>query len=254
VADGGVAMISGVPLLRVGDEGPLAGEVHQALLEAGYQVDAGELAAGKYGPSSYDAVRAFQASHLGPDRHPLTEDGIVGPATLFALRHPSLEPGQAYTVPGWRYDLSAVREQVRRVVEVAVRELGVHEQPDGSNRGPRVDQYTAPTLGVPWCAGFVSWCFARGEGGSPFGRILSTWGLYDWAKARGCVLGEAALPQPGDVFVILRGDRHGHTGLVVHVLDDGRLATCEGNASNAVRGCIRPRSGVSAILRPVPLV
>ncbi len=241
--------------------GIAVGGVQQLLTEAGYTVPPAELAAVQYGDGTYHAVLAFQASHLAQDGHPLSEDGVVGEQTWYALQHPGTA-GVRYTVDGWRCDPSQVREQVRRVLEVAAGEIAVCEQPDGTNRGPRVDVYTRPDfLGSPWCALFTSYCYALGtEGGSPYGRIASTWGIYEWAQHAGRVLGAAALPQAGDQFVILRGDQHdatnrrGHTGIVCGLTDDGRLCTIEGNASNAVRGCIRPRAGVSAVLRPIPLV
>lgn len=248
-------------LIRKGMNGIAVGRVQQALIENGYSVPPAETQQFQYGDGTYDAVRAFQASHLGRDGHPLGEDGVIGDETWYALQHPGVA-GVRHTVLGWRYDLSQIREAVRRVIEVAAGEIGTFEQPDGSNAGPRVDVYTTPGFhGSPWCALFASWCFAQAEGGSPFGRIAGTWALYEWAQRKpGAVLSSAALPQPGDVFVILRGDqwdtenRRGHTGIVCHVLDTGKLCTIEGNASNAVRGCIRARGDVSAILRPVPLV
>ncbi len=242
-------------LIRKNMTGVAVGRVQQVLIEAGYEISAIELGATLFGDSTYAAVRAFQASHLGSDGHPLGEDGVVGAETWYALTHPG-QAGVRYTVPGWRCEPSQIREAVRRVVEIAAGEIGVHEDPDGSNDGRRIRAYTAPDfIGSPWCALFASWAFQQGaEEGSPFGRVASTWGLYEWAQARGRVLGEAALPQAGDVFVILRGERRGHTGIVCGVTDDGRLCTIEGNASNAVRGCLRGRSAVSAVLRPVPLV
>jgi len=243
-------------LLRKGDIG--VGSIQQALVEAGENVSADELASGVFGPSTELAVRDFQARHVDANGHALGEDGIVGPGTMWALLHPNGGgPGARFTAPGWRCEPSEAREAVRRVLEVAVGELvlGVTEQPDGSNRGPRVDVYTAPDLGIPWCAAFVSYCFARGvDAGSPFGRILSALKMRDWAAANSRLLGIAALPQPGDVFIILRGDLHGHVGLIVGNTPDGRMLTIEGNAGNAVRGLIRARASVTAIARPIPLI
>lgn len=242
-------------LARQGSVG--VGTIHQALVEAGEPVAADELAKGIFGPSTELAVRDFQARHVGASGAALQEDGICGPMTLWALQHPNGRNGgqPRYTAPDWRCEPSEARAAVRRVLEVAVGEIGVIEQPDGSNRGARVDVYTAPDLGIPWCAAFVSWCFLRGaEDGSPFGRILSALKMRDWAVAHGRVLGEAAIPQAGDVFVLLRGDLHGHVGLVVGNTPDGRMLTIEGNSGNAVRGLVRARSSVSLVVRPIPLV
>lgn len=244
-------------LVRQGDDGLAVGRVQQALLEAGYDVPNDERIAVHFGSGTYDAVRAFQVSHLGPSGVPLTEDGIVGDQTWWALQHPGGHTN--YTVPGWRYDLSIVRAEVRPALETAVGEIGTCEQPDGSNDGPRIRLYTAPDfIGSPWCALFASWCFAKLDGGSPFGRIAATWAIYDWAVAKGRIVGAADTPQPGDIFLILRGSRNdpgrrGHTMIVCTDLGGGLFATIEGNASNAVRGCVRQKLSVSAVVRPVPL-
>src|SRR4051812_27999515 len=47
-----------------------------------------------------------------------------------------------------------------RALAVAVRELGVHESPPGSNRTAFGRWFGVD--GVPWCAIFVSYCFAKG--------------------------------------------------------------------------------------------
>ncbi len=247
-------------LIRKGMSGVSVGRLQQILVEANYAISSIETQQFAFGDSTYDALKAFQASHLGPSGHPLSEDGVVGAETWYALQHPGHEGGD-YTLPEWRCELSQVREQVRRVLEVAVGEIGIHEIPDGSNDSPRIRTYTAPDfIGSPWCALFASYCFSMLDGGSPFGRIAATWALYEWAQKNNRVLSAAASPSPGDVFLILRGDqydsvnRRGHTGIICGVLDDGRLASIEGNASNAVRGGIRNRHDVSAIIRPVPLI
>jgi hypothetical protein len=169
---------------------------------------------------------------------------------MWALLHPNGTQSR-YTAPGWRCAPSEARAEVRRILEVAVGEIGVVERPDASNRGPRVDVYTAPELGIPWCAAFVSWCYAHAEKGSPFGRLLSALRFRDWGAAHGRTLGASALPQPGDVFVIPRGDLHGHVGLVAGLAPDGRMLTIEGNAGNAVRGLVRARAAVTAVVRPM---
>ena len=51
-----------------------------------------------------------------------------------------------------------------RVVEIALKEVGVKEHPAGSNSGPRVNQYLKAAglgPGYPWCAAFVTWCLRR---------------------------------------------------------------------------------------------
>lgn len=64
------------PMVSQGDNGPAVTELQRRLNAAGYScaVD------GEFGPGTYDAVCAFQASHQ------LEVDGVVGPATWAALR------------------------------------------------------------------------------------------------------------------------------------------------------------------------
>jgi hypothetical protein len=221
--------------------------LHQELIEAGEAIAADELAAGVIGPSTTAAVCSFQARHTGSDGHALAVDGVVGPATAWALAHPNGGVAR-YTAAGWRCEPSQAREAVRDALVGAVNEIGACEQPDGSNRGPRVDVFTAPDLGIPWCAAFVSWCYRLA--GSPFGRLLSAYKIAEWAKARGRV---ATDPEPGDLFIILRGDLHGHVGMVAGAPVAGRFCTVEGNAGNAVRGLVRACDAVTLFVRPIPL-
>ncbi|MGH9889023.1 MAG: CHAP domain-containing protein, partial [bacterium] len=101
------------------------------------------------------------------------------------------------------------------------------EEPLGSNRGPRVDEYLGsvgidPALGgQPWCAAFVYWCFARAAADAsvdnPVVRSASVLGQWAGAGRRGLrrLTREEALadPQsilPGCVFVISTGRGRGH--------------------------------------------
>lgn len=244
-------------LVRKGDTGIAVGRVQQKLIEAGYNVPQPEMMAIQFGDGTYDAVRSFQASHVGPGGRPLSEDGIVGDETWWALQHPGGDA--AFIADGWSFDASTVRDVIRPTLVIAAGEIGVREDPDGSNDGPQIRQYTDPGfIGDPWCALFASWAFEKGMGACPFGRLAATWAIYEWAQQHGFVLGDAAIVQPGDVLLILRGDRNdpkrrGHTMICCTNLGGGKLATIAGNESNAVRGGIRDRSALSAIVRVVPL-
>lgn len=51
---------------------------------------------------------------------------------------------------------------IEHIARIAIAEIGVQEQPRGSNRGPRVDQYQAASWlkqkdWGAWCATFVCW-------------------------------------------------------------------------------------------------
>jgi hypothetical protein len=114
-------------------------------------------------------------------------------------------------------------------------EVGVTEQPPGSNDAPRIGQYRQATAGSgvgPWCAYFVSWAAREagvplGDAGQGFGRVDDVWA---WAERSGKAIPAAgAQPQPGDLIV---WDEH--IGVVESVGADGRINTIEGNSSDSV--------------------
>jgi len=118
-------------------------------------------------------------------------------------------------------------------LRIAQDEVGVKEDPPGSNRGPRVDEYLRATgldparSSYPWCAAFVTWVCLEVErrlGALAFRGSASVATLLERNP-------ELALPapEPGCVFIHLRDDGKGHTGFVTRVNDDWSLATLEGN-------------------------
>jgi hypothetical protein len=137
-------------------------------------------------------------------------------------------PGVAPAVPGTGGSgaLAAAQSQV-----------GVAEQPPGSNDGPQIAQYRTATAGSgvgPWCAYFTSWAAAQagvplGEAGQGFGSVSA---VYAWAQrtGRATPAGPGVRPNPGDLIVW--GGRH--IGIVESVDADGSIHTIEGNSSNAV--------------------
>jgi hypothetical protein len=119
-------------------------------------------------------------------------------------------------------------------LQVAETQVGVTEQPPGSNDGPQIAQYRTATqgayAGAPWCAYFVSWCAA--QAGAPIGSqgqgLGSVAEITDWARSTGRL---TQTPAPGEL--ILFGTEH--VGIVKSVNPDGSLTTVEGNASDGVR-------------------
>ncbi|MFB9376358.1 peptidoglycan-binding protein [Kineococcus gynurae] len=120
------------------------------------------------------------------------------------------------------------------VLEIARGQLGVREEPAGSNRVRYGDWYGVTG---PWCAMFVSWCtftagvplpastakgFAWTPAGAAWFRSLGRW---------------TADPAPGHVvffdFPADDVDRISHVGLVESVEADGTLVTIEGNTDAA---------------------
>ena len=120
-----------------------------------------------------------------------------------------------------------------RALDIAKTQLGVTEQPPGSNDGPQIAMYRSAVAGsyagAPWCAYFVSW--AAAQAGAPIGAngqgLGSVSAITDWGKSTGRF---TETPQPGDL--ILFGTEH--VGIVESVNPDGTLTTVEGNTSNGV--------------------
>jgi hypothetical protein len=114
-------------------------------------------------------------------------------------------------------------------------EVGVREQPPGSNDSPRIAQYRQATAGSgvgPWCAYFTSWAARQagvplGDQGQGFGRVDD---VYAWAQRTGkAIPAGTAKPQPGDLIV---WDEH--IGVVESVDPNGAIHTIEGNSSDQV--------------------
>lgn len=121
------------------------------------------------------------------------------------------------------------------MVRLARREVGVAEQPPGSNDSPRIAQYRHATAGSgvgPWCAYFVSWAARQagaplGDSGQGFGRVDDVWA---WAERTGkAIPAGSRRPQAGDLVV---WDEH--IGIVESVRPDGSITTIEGNSSDQV--------------------
>ncbi len=191
---------------------------------------------GDFGNQTLGAVKTFQARFPDTDGVPLKVDGEVGPLTWAALFG-----GQSVTVRN-----ETTNDLLAGAVRVAVGEIGVMEDPRGSNRGPRVDQYVSatglsPSGQFPWCACFVFFCFKQAS--ENLGRsnpVVRTAGVLDhWNKAgaKGVTRitaaqasGSPALIRPGHIFIMNFGSGLGHTGIVERVTG-GKIVTIEGNTN-----------------------
>lgn len=153
-------------------------------------------------------VREFQRSHLDVFGGPLSTDGTIGPLTQWAL------------------DLFSCSPRRRAAVARAQSAIGITEEPPGSNRGIRIDEWLGrchASTGQPWCAAFASWC-------------LDTVAIAG-AQALGGHFPAVDSPLPGDVMWFSTGAGKGHCGLVVG-LGPHEVLTIEGNSQDAVR-CVR---------------
>jgi len=155
------------------------------------------------------------------------ETGLVlgGPGTRTLQAVPSSDP----------YGLASTAGE--RALRAAQAEIGVREDPPGSNNGTRIAEYRTATAGsapgVPWCAYFVSWAARNagtpvGEQGQGYGAVAQ---IASWGQRTGRLLPAGTTPAPGDL--ILFGSRH--IGIVESVAPDGRLTTVEGNHQNSVQ-------------------
>lgn len=132
------------------------------------------------------------------------------------------------------------------VVRLARQEIGVTEV-NGTNCGPRVDEYKAatwldPLKGWPWCAAFVCWLVrealaSTGVAETPTfqrPRTAGAWDFENWSLAqdrstqtrkphRGDIL-------PGDILVF----KFSHIGIAETAPDkNGVVTTIEGNTDGA---------------------
>jgi hypothetical protein len=192
---------------------------------------------GIFGPSTENGVRLFQAQSTDARGRALEVDGVVGPATWAALFGTG--------------ELIADRsdsELIRRMIEIASSQVGVREDPIGSNRGEQVDAYLRrcgldpEEASYAWCVAFVYWCFD--EAANQLGHdndMPKTAGVHDlWNR-----LGEAGrtrltpgqaqrnpeLIKPGMMFFIDTGGGFGHAG-IIKAVEGAVLRTIEGNTTD----------------------
>jgi hypothetical protein len=122
----------------------------------------------------------------------------------------------------------------QRFLSVARSQLGVSEEPKGSNKGKQIEKYLKSVGlggGYSWCMAFAKWCMdqacAEAKIKNPMyvtGGVLSQWNHID-AKYK------ASKPEPGDIFIMDFGGGLGHTGIVEKV--EGKvLSTIEGNSND----------------------
>lgn len=120
------------------------------------------------------------------------------------------------------------------IIDIALKEIGYTESPANSNR----TKYGAwfGFDGVPWCAMFVSWCYA--EAGHSLGNIGFEKGycgcqtaLDHFTKSGEIIPYETAVP--GDIFLVdwNRDGRFDHTGMLVEKVNGVDFITVEGNTS-----------------------
>lgn len=251
-AEGGrssfTAGLAGRPDLRPVASNPYVAELQRLLRENGY--GGADLATdGVFNEATRRQVEIFQAQHIDQSGKPLKVDGVVGEKTWWALLHPSGDAQRNYLPTPSVSGLTPTRKALMDLL-VAEHRHDVKEVPDGTNRGPRIDQYwgNSGLIGQPWCCAFVSWALFQTLQSYPIGGIHHTGVQRMWVTAR--EQHQTTLePKPGDIFVQLFRGGQGHTGFVVCVSADGKtIYTCEGNAGNRLKLGRRPASTIDGFI------
>lgn len=140
-------------------------------------------------------------------------------------------------------------------IRVANSFLGIHENPDGSNRTILGERFG--WNGVPWCAISVSLILSDPSVGLNV-HTASTDEMEAWGRAKTHSLslvsgGRTVTPKPGDIAVWdFKGDgTPNHVSMVEKVLADGRIQTLGGNEQNEFRRAIRSKStALRGFVRP----
>lgn len=132
------------------------------------------------------------------------------------------------------------------IVTIATAEIGV-EEVNGTNCGPRVDEYKAatwlnPKVGWPWCAAFACWVVREAAklAGVEFTktfkrpRTAGAWDFENWSLAQDrstwTKKPHGGDIEPGDIVIF----KFSHIGFAVSKPDkNGFVMTVEGNTDAA---------------------
>lgn len=214
--------------------------IQNALVAAGY----GPFTAGVYDDAMESTVKLFQSQHVDRDGRRLDSDGVVGPMTWGAIFGGATVPPKAVT--------SRTSALAQEALNVAHAQVGVMEQPVGSNRGPQVDEYLK-RVGIDpvhttadqryWCMAFVYWCVdeaaKRRSVPNPLAHtagVIDQWnrcqnrpGVTRITAADACA--NPSKIEPGQILILDHGGGAGHTGIISGV-DGPHLTVVEGNANS----------------------
>ena len=163
----------------------------------------------------------------------VSADGVDGPVTWNAI----------LAKMSTKSPVTSSGSVAEKMVSLAREEIGVSEV-DGSNCGPRVDEYKAATWldadkGWPWCAAFICWLVREAIEGEDVKfkrpRTAGAWDFENWAKQQSANGVELRKPtnediKAGDIVVFT----FSHIGLAVKDADSsGYVVTIEGNTNGA---------------------
>lgn len=218
---------------RLIKEGESNTTIVKAIQKRLMELNIGDLTGtGVFGAKTKTAIKIFQATHRDQMGNPLEIDGEVGSLTWAAL----------FGTENIVVSEDAPNNLLTEVLKVASTQVGVMEDPPGSNKGPEVDQYLA-SVGLPpgnfWCAAFVYWCFNKaciqlGRNNPVYktGHVMTHWNKTAGKKIVTVdAVDKPSLIKPGHIFILNTGGSSGHTGLVEKV-EGGFIHTIEGNSND----------------------
>jgi hypothetical protein len=188
---------------------------------------------GIFGPKTTNAVKLFQATHRDQNGNALEIDGKVGSVTWSVLFG-------SQTMP---VVVDSSNQLLIEALNSAISQIGVMEDPPGSNKGKKVEEYLASVGlggGQFWCAAFIYWCFQKATEnngrGNPLvktGHCMTHWNSSPAKKILASdAMNKPSLIKPGQIFIINTGGTHGHTGMIERV-EGGFIHTIEGNTDPA---------------------
>lgn len=139
----------------------------------------------------------------------------------------------------------------QQIINVAKAELGVTENPVGSNNVKYNTEYYGGAVSgtsYPWCAVFLWWVFKHANASSLFcggQKTAAVQFIYNYYNGQGRVY---STPKPGDLAIITPAN-FGHTGLVISVSGNS-YTTIEGNSSDRVKQNNRTLGDGTVFCRP----
>ena len=188
---------------------------------------------GIFGPKTTNAVKLFQATHRDQNGNPLEIDGKIGSITWAILF--GEQPIQVVQ--------QTTNLLLYESLNIAISQVGVMEDPPGSNRGEKVEEYLA-SVGLDggnyWCAAFVYWCFQQvcENNGRQNPLVKTGHCMTHWNNSAAIkILAADAANNPmmlnsGQIFIINTGGTSGHTGMIESI-EGGFIHTIEGNTNPA---------------------
>lgn len=197
---------------------------------------------GHFGPRTLEAVKLFQS------RKGLSADGVVGPKTLLTL---GLKQTLVPTVP--------VMAPLAPWMDIAIAELGVHEDSLPGQHNARIVEYHQTTSlratddETPWCSAFVNWVLVKSGRKGTNSAAAKSW--LDWGNP-------VVSPSPGVITVIKRksggfsqatGSQSGfHVGFFISS-SQSHIRLLGGNQSDQVRYSNFPLASYEILGHRTPL-